>query len=114
MTSSSPDGLDRALTAYFHDQVPNPWPACRALEGNPTPVPAARRRNESVSGRAILALSVAALLGFGLLLSSGFPASHPAVPATDPGVLRGSTADGTNLIPPPKKVPMGDKEGPLN
>jgi len=111
-----PHPLDGALKSYFHKQVPNPWPACRALDAGPRPVPpTARMKSDGVSGRAILALAAALLLGLGILLSSGWPNNATPGPKTDPGVLQGSTADGTNLLPPPKKPgPMGDTDLPLN
>jgi hypothetical protein len=108
--------LDGALRAYFRQQVPNPWPACRALDGGPRPVPPGPRvKAGGTSGRAVLAIAAAALLGIGILLSSGFPNSKPTGPATDPGSLNGVTADGSHILPPPKKVgPMGDSDLPLN
>ncbi len=114
MNNSSPDGLDKALTSYFYGQVPNPWPACQALGAGPKAVPATPRSQAGISGRAILAVSAAAMLGLGILLSSDFPATSPTGPAENPGVLKNSTADGKDLLPPLKKVPMGDSDGPLN
>jgi len=107
-----PHPLDGALKSYFHEQVPSPWPACRALDAGPRPVPSTpRAKAGGTSGRAILALAAAVLLGLGILLSSGWPNTAPTGPKTDPGSLNGVTADGTNILPPPKKAgPMGDSE----
>lgn len=109
-----PENLDRALSTYFRSQVPDPWPECRALEGGPKVVPTARPATTGNGGRAVLALSVAGLLGLGIFLSAGFPAAQPSGPAVPAGVLKNSQADGKNLLPPPKKAPMGDSEFPLN
>jgi hypothetical protein len=98
-----PHPLDPALRRYFRKQVPDPFPACRALDGGPRPVPPARRpQPKSGGGRVVLAIAAAVLLAVGVLLSSGFPGVSPAKTPTDPGVLKGSTADGKGLLPPKK------------
>jgi hypothetical protein len=77
--------------------------------------PAPLKKSGGVSGRAILGLAAALLLGIGILLSSGWPNNATPGPKTNPDSLQGVTADGTNLLPPPKKPgPMGDSDLPLN
>jgi hypothetical protein len=111
-----PHPLDGSLKQYFRSQVPSPWPACRALDAGPRPVPSTlRAKSNGTSGRAILALAAALLLGLGVFLSSGWPNNATPGPQTNPDSLHNVTADGTNLLPPPKKVgPVGDGDLPLN
>jgi hypothetical protein len=111
-----PHPLDPALRQYFRRQVPDPFPPCRPLDGGPRPVPKSRRAERTgVSGRAVLAVAAAVLLGIGILLSSGFPATKATTQPGDPGVLKNATADGKELLPPHKKPnPMGDSDLPLH
>jgi hypothetical protein len=85
--------LDRLLTDYFQAQMPREWPAAPYP---PAVVAAARPTSGPWAHRLTLAASVAALLGFGYLLSYGTTDAGPRHPA-DHGLLKGSTADGSQL-----------------
>jgi hypothetical protein len=92
-----PDELDRLFTTYFRHQLPQPWPA---FEPGPS-VELAGPRTSGAAGRsrATLAVSAAALLGFGLYLSSG-PRQLPSGTETRPsgsGLLKDATAKGPDL-----------------
>lgn len=104
---ADPDEIDRLLSAYFQHQLPNPWPAF-------APVPSAgpaRTGGAAGRSRATLAVSAAALLGFGLALSSGplqQPSGHEPQPA-GPGLLKNASAKGPDLSKQPNAVPETDK-----
>ncbi len=91
---ANPDNLDRLFSAYFKEQVPQPWPPFRG-----TPVAAAEVRSTAAPSRYVLAASAAALLGLGLYLSSGVQQSNrPPDHATQgTGLLKTATANGKGL-----------------
>jgi hypothetical protein len=95
-TSYEPNAvpLDRLLTDYFQAQMPGEWPAA------PHPPAAVASRphagHDQWTHRLTLAASVAALLGFGYLLSYGTTDAGPRTPA-DQGLLNGSTANGEQM-----------------
>jgi hypothetical protein len=97
-----PDELDRLFTAYFRHQMPSPWPAFA-----PTPSAGPSRKPVGAGrSRATLAVSAAALLGFGLYLSSGprqLPSGAGAQPS-GPGLLKEATAKGPDLSKRPNTV----------
>jgi hypothetical protein len=98
-----PDELDRLFGAYFRHQMPRSWPAFA-----PTPS-AGPSRNPVGAGRsrATLAVSAAALLCFGLYLSSGprqLPSGAEAQPS-GPGLLKDATAKGPDLSQRPNAIP---------
>lgn len=103
MNSNSPktEDLDRLLSAYFKQQVPNPWPAAPTSRfAEPSTVAANRPAHTERVGRSSLTLaaSVAALLGLGLLLADTRPQGGVAPTATDGSVLKNSTANGDKLL----------------
>lgn len=90
MTRTPPpsDALDAALSDFFRNELPKPWPAAPAMAA-PAPV----RRDPGRRARLTLAASVAALAGACWLLSNGGPAGGGAAkpgPAAD--VLQNATA----------------------
>jgi hypothetical protein len=90
-----PDEMDRLFAAYFQRQLPEPWPKFR-------PPPTAGVRTSRPAGgrsRLTLAASVAALLGLGLLVSSGPRTAPHGQPVAKHGtsLLPGATADGRDL-----------------
>ena len=93
MNTTSPDDLDRHLSAYFRAQVPTQWPAA--------PIPVQARSAKSISSawktRLTLAASVAGLLGLGWVLSSGTMGSSPKPNEAEP-LLQKSSASGANLL----------------
>jgi hypothetical protein len=97
---AEPDEIDRLFSAYFQLQVPRHWPA---FEPGPSAEPAWRRSAAAGRSRATLAVSVAALLGLGLYLSSGprpLPTGNESHPVGS-GLLKDATAKGPNL---PKRL----------
>jgi hypothetical protein len=106
---AEPDELDRLFTAYFHHQLPMPWPAFE-------PGPSAELAGPRTSGaagrsRATLAVSAAALLGFGLYLSSGprpLQSGNEPQPR-GPGLLKDATAKGPDLSRRLNAVPETDQ-----
>jgi hypothetical protein len=101
MTRSEPetDETEHLLDRFFKSQVPQPWPACRALTLTvPSGLPGAGRRTEGRS-RLTLAAICTALLGLGLVLSSGTrPRMDPAgAPPAAPGLLKSAVAEGKGL-----------------
>lgn len=93
---AEPDEIDRLFSAYFRQQLPKHWPA---FDPQPPTEPAVRRSAAGVRSRATLAVSVAALLGLGLYLSSG-PRPLPSESESNPvgsGLLKGATAKGPDL-----------------
>lgn len=106
-TMGQPDEIDRLFAAYFQHQMPEPWPAFAPI---PTAVPA-RTAVEAGRSRATLAVSVAALLGAGLLLSSG-PRPHTPVngpQAGSTGLLKSASAKGPDLSKPLNDRPETNK-----
>lgn len=101
------DEIDRLFAAYFQHQMPKPWPAFR-------PVPSAgpaRTAGAAGRSRATLAASAAALLGLGLVLSSGprpFPSANDPRPG-DTGLLKNANAKGPDLSKPLSGSPETDK-----
>ena len=101
-----PDDLDRLLSAYFTNELPHPWPACPSVSETAS-AKAVPSSHMTVAGpdaqsrsRLVLAASVAALMGLGLLASSGVQphrATGKAVPSATAGTIYMSktTADGT-------------------
>lgn len=74
------DDLDRMLSAYFKQQMPEQWPACRATSmAEPSSLRPATPAGQPARSSLTLAASVAALLGLGLYLSS-----DPRQPNADP------------------------------
>jgi hypothetical protein len=106
---AEPDELDRLFTAYFHHQLPRSWPAF-------TPRPTAELAGPRGSGapgrsRATLAVSVAVLLGSGLLLTSGprqLPSATEPQPS-GPGLLKNANAKGPDLSKRLNAVPETNK-----
>ncbi|HEY1379622.1 MAG TPA: hypothetical protein VGF55_22655 [Gemmataceae bacterium] len=82
--SDGPDDLDRRLGAFFHGEVPTPWPTLKA----PVTTPVQVRGGTLTAGRLALAASVAALLAGGWLLGR-----LPGPPAA------GSLDNGTATVP---------------
>jgi hypothetical protein len=82
------DDLDGLLTAYFHHELPRPWPAAPEVEEADNRLrSAAPRRRPVWSSRLALAASVALLLAGGWMLSGSFPNGEkdgPASRMTDP------------------------------
>ena len=97
------DEIDRLFSAYFRHQLPKSWPAFA-----PTPSAGpARTAAQAGRSRATLAVSVAALLGFGLYLSAG-PRQSPSrdeSPSGTPGLLKDASAKGPDLSKRPSEVP---------
>jgi hypothetical protein len=99
----SPDDLDRLFGAYFKAQLPNRWPDA------PVPAEPVPHATADPSGRSrlTLAVSVAALLGFGLYLSTGSrPTMGPNAAGPRDTLLPASTADGGKLF---NTAPTGKK-----
>jgi len=76
------DDLDGLLTAYFHNELPRPWPAARVVEE----AKVLRRHTTSPrrpvwGSRLALAASVALLLAAGWMLSGSFLALDRESPA---------------------------------
>jgi hypothetical protein len=94
---AEPDELDRLFSAYFKQQLPKHWPAFQpAPAAEPTGL---RTGGQTGRSRATLAVSVAALLGFGLYLSSGPrqpPSANDGAPG-GPGLLHDAKANGSDL-----------------
>lgn len=98
-----PDDLDRRLSAYFRRELPDPFPACRALAAaEPSSLARPRRSFADSAGRSrlVLAASVATLFGIGLSVSSGGRGrpSVKAPPSPGTNLLRDSTANGSELL----------------
>jgi hypothetical protein len=96
--TTSPDDLDRHLSAYFRAQVPAQWPVA------PVPVQARTtpRFGAAWKTRLTLAASVAGLLGLGWVLTSGNLGTSPKQTEAEP-LLQKSSADGDKLL---KKLPV--------
>lgn len=99
----SPDDVDRLFGTYLKAQLPERWPDAPVPSEPPQPV----ATDASGRSRLTLAASVAALLGFGLFLSTG---SRPPAGPNDAGprdnLLPASTADGAGVF---KTAPTGKK-----
>lgn len=88
-TSPNPRDLDGLLRGYFQAQLPRTWPEA------PLVVEIARQRSPVASrGRLTLAASVAALLGFGAVLSYSPQTGNST---SDPSLLKDATANGKKL-----------------
>jgi hypothetical protein len=86
----TPDHIDAALSQFFRAEVPATFP--------PLPVAADRAGvSPYPSSHIALAASVLLLLGFGLWLSQSRPQPGLKPAAGTPGLVEGSTADGTRL-----------------
>lgn len=116
LPTQTDDDMDRLLSAYFKRQMPAEWPACRALAvAEPSTLrprvvdPAAGNPSRS---SLTLAASVAALLGLGLVLTSGPRDANAPAPSGDGGVLYSGTADGKKLLDPLKPAPKGPNANP--
>ncbi|MFM8271993.1 MAG: hypothetical protein ACKODX_06610 [Gemmata sp.] len=118
MNTTSPaheaDDLDRILSGFFKAQLRHPWPkaplpavaasqpseflASRSSEALRSAAAAPPSRNHTARARFTLAASVALALGAGWLLTAGLhPVARtggPAAPASGPGMLGGSEAQG--------------------
>jgi hypothetical protein len=93
--SQSPDELDRLLGTYLKAQLPNRWPDAP----NPSESTHSVAADTSSRSRLTLALSAAALLGFGLVLSTGSrPLAGPNAVGPHENLLPSSTADGGKLF----------------
>jgi hypothetical protein len=90
---------DEALRTHFQAEVPQPWPACRALAAQPA-------TTTRLPGRAILALAAAVLLGVGLWLSGGEHGTPKHQAKDTKNLLNTATADGKSLLQP---TPMDEK-----
>jgi len=94
--TDEPDEIDRLFAAYFHQQLPKSWPVF-------VPVPSADLPQSVVGSgrsRATLAVSVAALLGFGLYMSSS-PRQVSTISESQPsgpGLLKNASARGPDLM----------------
>jgi hypothetical protein len=105
-----PDEMDRLFAAYFAQQLPEPWPEFR-----PTPTANVRTaRPTSGRSRLTLAASVAALLGLGLLVSSGpRPAPHgQPVAKHGTSLLPQATANGSELQKHMNQTPDAGHQNP--
>jgi hypothetical protein len=105
-----PDELDRVLTDFFRSQVPDPFPpwrspAAAAAEIVPVSVAegAARAEPSRRGGRAVLAASVALLVGACWYLSSPVPAHRP--PRADQFPSAEAEADRLRSLPPELRPP---------
>jgi hypothetical protein len=102
------DEIDRLFSAYFQHQIPKHWPA---FDPGPSAEPVGPRASgNSGRSRATLAVSVAALLGFGLYLSSGprpLPTGNQS--PNGPGLLKDATAKGPDLPKRLHDTPETDK-----
>ena len=100
---------DRALTAFFQDQLPAPWPAYR---GASVTVPAAARPTPPgtplFQSRVTLGVSAAVLLGLGLVLTGGPRPVRPVAGVGRPptGLMGEATADGRDVQPPAPPAPV--------
>jgi len=90
-TSHSPEDLDPLFRVYFQAQLPKAWPAAPRISETVTHQRASIR---TTRGSWILAGSVAALLGFGAVLS--YAPQNPTG-TNDSDLLRNATANGEKL-----------------
>jgi hypothetical protein len=103
--SAGPDDLDRLFTAYFRQEMPRHWPA---FQPPPAAEPAGLRTTAGAGrSRATLAVSIAALLGFGLYFSSGGRSipPNPAARPGEPSLLSGATAEQPKWMKDAEKTP---------
>jgi hypothetical protein len=103
-----PDEIDRLFSAYFQHQIPKHWPA---FDPGPSAQPVGPRASgNSGRSRATLAVSVAALLGLGLYLSSGpLPSPSGNVSPSGPALLPNATAKGPDLSKRLHDTPEAEK-----
>jgi hypothetical protein len=75
----SGDDLDGLLRAFFHAEMPNPWPGAPVVEEAPVLLrrPASARPRSLFRSRMALAASVAFLLGIPWLISDSFKSEMP-------------------------------------
>jgi len=81
--SHDPDDVDQLLRTFFHEEVPNPWPA---VEPPPRPARQGWTRWSLLRSRFTLAASVALLLTAGLLVA-GMGPGNPLPGASSHGPL---------------------------
>ncbi len=86
--------IDRLLSQYFQNELPQPWPDANAIV--PVTPSSEAKPYTGLRSRVTLAASVLILVGLGLML----PASHRNAnePAGVGPLMQGATANGAKLL----------------
>ncbi len=92
--SSSDEPMDRLLSQYFQNELPQPWPDANAIV--PVTPSSETKSHTGLRSRVTLAASVLILIGLGLML----PTSPRNVnePASVGPLMQGATANGAKLL----------------
>ncbi len=92
--SPNDEPMDRLLSQYFLNELPQPWPDANAIV--PVTPSSETKSHTGLHSRVTLAASVLILIGLGLML----PASHRNAnePAGVGPLMKGATANGAKLL----------------
>ena len=92
--SQSDEPMDRLLSQYFQNELPQPWPDANAIV--PVTPTSETKSHTGLRSRVTLAASVLILTGLGLSLPENPRKGND--PAGDGPLMKGATANGAKLL----------------